>query len=162
MDVSEQRALLLELGGQVVVHADRVDASFRPQRLAEQLELPPGSEDDIVHPLAVSTQLVRRGTQRKLVIAAEPAAPSQRDPKLVELIVRAHDARRQLLADAAALDDRRRNDLARLARLSFLAPDIIGAILEGHQPTGLTANRMLRTAAIPLGWPEQRRLFGFG
>ena len=45
-------------------------------------------------------------------------------------------------------------------RLTFLAPDIIDAILRGAQPKTMTARELLR-ASIPASWPEQRKLFGF-
>lgn len=45
-------------------------------------------------------------------------------------------------------------------RLTFLAPDIIDAILRGAQPKTMTAKELLR-ASIPASWPEQRKLFGF-
>lgn len=49
----------------------------------------------------------------------------------------------------------------RLIRLAFLAPDIVAAIVEGRQPTDLTATRLSRWKNLPLGWAEQRRDLGF-
>jgi len=49
----------------------------------------------------------------------------------------------------------------RLVRLTFLAPDITQAILEGRQPVGLTAARLMRNTRFPISWPEQRKLLGF-
>ncbi len=56
------------------------------------------------------------------------------------------------------------NDRAaeRIARLAFLAPDIITAILEGRQPPSLTPRRLMKHAAIPLDWKDQRKALGFG
>jgi hypothetical protein len=48
-----------------------------------------------------------------------------------------------------------------LARFSFLAPDIVSAILEGRQPPTLQTRRLLRIAALPACWSEQRRMLGF-
>ena len=48
----------------------------------------------------------------------------------------------------------------KLCRLSFLAPDIQTAILDGRQPLGLTLDALLRSE-IPLGWAKQRQLLGF-
>lgn len=45
-------------------------------------------------------------------------------------------------------------------QLTFLAPDIIDAILRGAQPKTMTAKELLR-ASIPVSWPEQRKLFSF-
>jgi hypothetical protein len=44
----------------------------------------------------------------------------------------------------------------RLVRLSYLAPDIIQAILDGRQPHDLTANKLLAHSRLPLGWHDQR------
>lgn len=43
----------------------------------------------------------------------------------------------------------------RLLRLTFLAPDLIQAILEGTQPVNLTLEQFRKP--IPLQWAEQRR-----
>jgi site-specific DNA recombinase len=50
----------------------------------------------------------------------------------------------------------------RLVRLSFLAPDITQAILEGRQPSGMTPNKVLAHSRLPQAWHEQRTLLGFG
>ena len=50
----------------------------------------------------------------------------------------------------------------RLVRLSYLAPDITQAILEGRQPRDLTADQLLAHSRLPLAWQEQRTLLGFG
>ena len=48
----------------------------------------------------------------------------------------------------------------RLVRLSYLAPDIIQAILDGRQPRDLTADKLLAHSRLPLGWHEQRTVLG--
>src|SRR5215467_11322516 len=49
----------------------------------------------------------------------------------------------------------------RLVRLSYLAPDITEAILDGRQPRDLTADKLLAHSRLPLGWHEQRTVLGF-
>jgi site-specific DNA recombinase len=51
--------------------------------------------------------------------------------------------------------------MALLLRLSFLAPDITRAILEGRQPGGFTAQKLVTYVGLPLAWTEQRRALGF-
>jgi hypothetical protein len=46
----------------------------------------------------------------------------------------------------------------RIIRASFLAPDIVEAILDGRQPAGLSVLQLRRP---PADWTEQRRLLGF-
>ena len=49
----------------------------------------------------------------------------------------------------------------RLFRLSYLAPDITEAILDGRQPRALTADKLLAHSRLPLRWHEQRTVLGF-
>jgi len=52
-----------------------------------------------------------------------------------------------------------RSYVMRVLRLSFLAPDVIDAILNGWQPRGFTLEPFRRP--IPLEWAAQRKFFGF-
>ncbi|EAT09545.1 hypothetical protein NYF14_00730 [Sphingobium sp. 10 DY56-G10] len=49
----------------------------------------------------------------------------------------------------------------RLARLAFLSPDIVAAILDGRQPSSLTPRRLLKQVNLPLHWNEQKAALGF-
>ena len=71
------------------------------------------------------------------------------------------DAHRELdLAGLALLFGRTQGYFARLIRLNYLAPDIVAAIADGTQPSGLD-RKTLASAHIPLDWAIQRRMFGF-
>jgi hypothetical protein len=49
-----------------------------------------------------------------------------------------------------------------LIRLSYLAPDIVRALLEGRQPIELTPTGLLRLSKdLPHDWSEQRHVLGF-
>src|SRR5580704_18161879 len=64
----------------------------------------------------------------------------------------------------AALADREgvsRSYFTRLVRLSYLAPDITQAILDGRQPPDLTAEKLLEHSRLPLAWHDQRTVLGF-
>ena len=43
----------------------------------------------------------------------------------------------------------------RMLRVSFLAPDITRAILQGRQPLGLTASKLIADFRAPIDWQEQ-------
>jgi site-specific DNA recombinase len=45
--------------------------------------------------------------------------------------------------------------VGRVIRLAFLAPDFVEAIVEGRQPTILTAEAVTRHIEIPLEWRAQ-------
>ena len=52
--------------------------------------------------------------------------------------------------------------LTSLIRLSYLAPDIVRALLEGRQPIELTTTRLLRLSKdLPHYWSEQRHVLDF-
>ena len=54
-----------------------------------------------------------------------------------------------------------RNYFTRLVKLSFLAPDITTAIVEGRHPPDLTASRLINHTRLPFDWKEQRTALGF-
>ncbi|ODU27623.1 MAG: hypothetical protein ABS88_15865 [Sphingopyxis sp. SCN 67-31] len=93
-----------------------------------------------------------------MVIAAAKTDIRAPDPRLVALIAKAHRAREHLFASAVSRGDRHAE---RLARLAYLAPDITSAILDGTQPRALTSRELLKMPALPLAWPDQRKLLGF-
>ncbi|WP_164115360.1 hypothetical protein [Sphingorhabdus sp. Alg239-R122] len=86
------------------------------------------------------------------------------DPVLLRLITHAFAAQNHIVLGAsspmvAGYSDRH---LHQLTRLSYLAPDIISAIVDGNQPAHLTGRKLLRMGALPLCWAEQRAALGFG
>ncbi|MGC1885728.1 MAG: hypothetical protein WA709_06470 [Stellaceae bacterium] len=54
-----------------------------------------------------------------------------------------------------------RSYFTRLVRLSYLAPDITQAILDGRQPRDLAAEKLLEHSRLPLAWHDQRIVLGF-
>ncbi len=117
--------------------------------------------------LTAPTARVRRGHEIRLVIpSVEATRPVDRDERLVELIADADAARVLLLASPdrsidqiASAHGRCRTQLARLIKLSYLAPDIVTMILDGRQPARLT-RRALMAIDLPVGWTEQRSQLG--
>jgi len=43
-------------------------------------------------------------------------------------------------------------------RLTLLAPDIVDAIAQGREPSGLSLGRLVK--GMPVGWVEQREWVG--
>ena len=50
---------------------------------------------------------------------------------------------------------------ARFVRLSYFAPQITLAILNGQQPLGLTKSMLTLAAEMPLGWAAQCAVLNF-
>lgn len=109
----------------------------------------------------LETSLKRRGHELRLVYAAPDANPAMRDDRLIQLVASGYAAYDRLLAGQGQPGTTERSHLIRLARLRFLAPDIVTAIVHGRQPVELTSRSLLRVAELPLAWTEQRTMLGF-
>ena len=103
-----------------------------------------------------------------MLIEGDPFATAKPDARLIKLLIRARRFSATLAAGDgvpfAALAKRKGvspSYFTRLVRLSYLAPDIIQAILDGRQPRDLTADKLLTHSRLPLTWHEQRRVLGF-
>ena len=96
------------------------------------------------------------------------APPAKPDRALIRLVVRAHRFHDMLVrhkggkfGDLAKSERLNRSYFSQLLRLTYLAPDITTAILNGHQPAGLTTTTLIERADLPMSWREQRRTLGF-
>ncbi len=90
------------------------------------------------------------------------------DETLVRLIVRTRLLARRIpdnpaatLEDIATREGFCSTHAGRLLGLTFLAPDIVTAILEGRHPPELTANVLMVDTRLPLEWAAQRAALGF-
>lgn len=113
----------------------------------------------------IPAHFIKRGNERRIDMPGSNSF-ARPDTALVKLIVRAHQARKTLNATtsveaAAAQLGLTQRYFAVLLRLSFLAPDITAAILDGKQPIALNRQRLARLGNLPLDWREQRALLGF-
>ena len=112
--------------------------------------------------ISLPLRMVRRGAELKVVL--ESCRPQRTpDPALLKLIALAMTARKSIFANRAdqLTSHYSKRHLWQLLRISFLAPDIVSAIVEGRQPPSLTGRRLLRVTDLPLDWPGQRRALGF-
>jgi site-specific DNA recombinase len=84
----------------------------------------------------------------------------------VKLLVCAHQAKTHLekaetVATAAQAMGLNQRYFTVLLKLSFLAPDIQAAILDGHQPLQLNRQRVAHITSMPVSWHTQRQMLGF-
>ena len=108
----------------------------------------------------------RKRGGRKLVIAPKGAdawaLPRARiDNTMVKALARAHRWKKQLdsgrfqtVQDLAEAEKINPSYIARVLRLTLLAPDIVEAILDGRQPAGMQLDDLLRP--FPGEWARQR------
>jgi hypothetical protein len=162
MTTSDVRRVILDLDVRITVEDQRLVGTYAPRKLFD----PDASSDDLTRlPFSVPGVLARQGNEARLVLMADQAGQRRPNARLVALLVRSFAARRTLLDESVSAGGPatqiRKSHLCRLARMSYLAPDIIQAILDGTQPSNLAATQMLRTGELPLSWAEQRQMFGF-
>jgi len=170
---TRQRAFLTTLIDRIDVGAHQIDIHLRPTRLTALLDgaaTPlPSAPDDEIQILSIPVRLRRSGRAiRMLIEGTDPFATAKPDARLVKLLIRARRFNAALLdsdgVPFAALAKREGvspSYFTRLVRLSYLAPDITEAILDGRQPRDLTADKLLAHSRLPLGWHEQRTVLGF-
>ena len=154
--LQQQRELLLEHGALI---------ELQSKSLRISLDLPSTGTDEPSRAIIdVNAQFVDRGSDLRLMVAPGGSGVLRKpDTVLLKLLMHAFAARESLLS-------RKHNPLTsdysplhqnRLARLSYLAPDIVSAIIEGRQPPSLSGRRLLRAADLPFDWEGQRALLGF-
>jgi hypothetical protein len=111
----------------------------------------------------------RRGGRKEIVTTgcqtSEPPQSRRTNNPLVVAIARAHrwkelveSGRYTSVAEMAAAMGMDASYVARILRLSLLAPDIVESILRGDEPSGLSLARLLD---IPPYWTEQRKKWEF-
>ena len=125
-----------------------------------------GVNDDETELLSVPVRLRRAGREIRMVIdSTDPFAAAKPDARLIKLLLRARRFNSTLAEGEgvpfAALAQREgvsRSYFTRLVRLSYLAPDLTQAILDGRQPHDLTAEKgkagVLRSLSRSFGGPS--------
>jgi site-specific DNA recombinase len=155
---ASQRAVLQDLVERIDLHDDHLDIAVRLSHLAPGL--------NTVHRLGIPVQRMRRGQTVKLILPGSEPATHNRDSRLVALVAEADAVRKAVLeqsgylAQIAARMDKCRGNLADMMRISYLAPDIVTAIIDGRQPSSLKRKTLMATSLSP-DWSEQRVQLGF-
>jgi hypothetical protein len=113
---------------------------------------------------------LRKRGGRKLMVVPEGATawapPRARvDNSMVKAIARAHRWRRSIesceyasITELAAAEQINQSYVCRILRLTLLVPEIVEAMLDGHQQGGLSLATLLEP--FPVDWREQRDAFG--
>jgi site-specific DNA recombinase len=173
LSVARKRAVLTALVERIEMNVDRIEIRLRPSRLNVLLDVTATAlqslTDDEIQTLSVPICLRRAGREIRMVIdGTDPFAAAQPDMRLIKLLLRARRFNATLAHSEgvpfAALAQREgisRSYFTRLVRLSYLAPDITQAILDGRQPRDLTTEKLLEHSRLPLAWHDQRTVLGF-
>ena len=172
------KTTLMMLLTRVEVGSSRIDIRVSRAGLADllagktpDLKKPRGGEAKSaadVLTLKVPARLKRVGREmRMLVENADDRTPADRG--LLRIVARAHDIQLRMMqnVDLTVHDVAREEHVSAayiysVLRLSSLAPDIVGAIVNGRNPPQLTAKKLMRLSPhLPIDWTEQRQLLGF-
>ena len=157
----------------VEVTADRLRITLNPTGVMDQDWVKPaqdanGERKEVhVRTLEVPWVMTWRGGRTELMLEGVPVRTNpQPQAGLVAAVVRALQWKDELLEGRVptiqALAQREgltRRYVMRVLRLSFLAPDLIEAILMGQHPPAFTLEPF--RCPIPLDWAVQRKYFGF-
>jgi DNA invertase Pin-like site-specific DNA recombinase len=177
-DAEHIKSIVKTLISRVTIHSDHLSIEISRSQLSTLLtssttNLPTfapdlANEADDLFTLDAAARRQRHGKELKLLVD-DPATTAHVDESLVRLVARAHDIQSRLNEDPTLTV----HDIAReervgspyiyvLLRLAWLAPDIVTAIINGRQPLGLNAMRLMRlTPQLPGNWASQRTLLGF-
>ena len=114
--------------------------------------------------LHVPFRVVKRGGRKEMQLPEGTTQPRRTDNTLVKALARAFRWKRMLesgeFASISELAEREGiafTYMARLMRLSLLAPEIVDAIMDGRQPVYVTLANLMEP--FPPDWKEQRALW---
>jgi site-specific DNA recombinase len=161
---AETRSAVLDNIGRVVVGQNELQII---RKIASPRSPELGEEDAEANTHTLPLPTARPRARKEIIIPGGRDGPTRRaNHALVVAIARARtwmrDLRTGKYADTGAIARRFQLNEAhvrRLLRFAYLAPDVIGAIVEGRQPPSLTVRQLLQ--GIPCSWPDQRIAFGF-
>jgi hypothetical protein len=117
--------------------------------------------------VTIPMNLRKRGGRKRIMSPAgmESLPVMQRDHSLAKLVGKAHRWMKELesgktptvriLAEREKLDE---SYVAKVLRLTLLAPDIVKIILDGTQPDSMTWKKL--SSPFPVEWADQRKMLG--
>lgn len=167
----DQRELLRDVIGRIVAHEtglqiEVVQSALRAVLLGDQ-PTHSGKSTQNRFTVTIEARVKRCGWEVRLIVPGGTGTQMPTRPMLplIKAVARVHRwpekimsgefQSRQAIAKFLGVDQRY---AGRILQFAFLAPDIVDAILEGHQPPDLTVQKLLR--GLSLNWAEQRKRLG--
>jgi hypothetical protein len=115
----------------------------------------------------VPISMKRRGVETRIILGAGRDPSRKVDLALLKLVSRARvwfeelaSGRVRSFAEIARREGTTRRYIERLSRLAFVAPVVVEAICQGHQPADLNAETLLKRIDLPLEWAAQLTSLG--
>ena len=178
LDPAERRAILMTLVDRIDLLRETLEIRIIPGRLPAILRAEDGHHNlkhasDINEPtitFTVAARLKRAGKETRLLVdGAGGSGRRQPDHSLHRILARAYRYNDMVMRSAGKTMGQLAADagvggsyFTRILRLSFLAPEIVRAILRDRHPIELTAKRLASQLRFPIAWDEQRALLGTG
>jgi site-specific DNA recombinase len=165
---AETRELILSTVDRVVIHRDEIEVALKIKEAdgaASSVDV--DEKNESARTIKLSLRPARPRERKEIIVPSNSGTqPHRVDQELILALARARSWIRALrqgeFVDTAEIAQRfRLSDphVRRLLRFTYLAPDIVEAIVEGRQPRILTVKLLLK--GIPLEWADQRAAFGF-
>ena len=112
----------------------------------------------------VPFRVVKRGGRKAMVLPEGAAQARKTDNTLVKALARAFRWKRMLesgefasISELAEKEGIAFTYMARLMRLSLLSPELVDAVIDGHQPANITLANLMDP--FPADWKEQHALW---
>ena len=160
------KAVYNDLIENITLRTDKLSITFRQSGLHQSLALSLSTESDITFNLPRTIK--SRGQEMRMVIGGADIIQVNPDMALIKLVARAHALRIGLedgsiasIKEFALQHHIDHADAKRMLPLGCLAPDIIEAILDGHQPESVSVSTLRTGYDLPMVWADQRRKLGF-
>ncbi len=178
IEPSEKRAILTTLVDRIELARETLEVRLLPGRLPAILDdnwdphdrLRPGKENEPTITFTVPARLKRAGMETRLLIdGTGGGARKKPDHSLCRVLAQAHQYHAMVMrnggktmAQLAAEAGVGGSYFTRILRLSFLAPNIVKAILHDRHPIDLSAKRLVNEVRLPIAWEDQHALLGTG
>jgi hypothetical protein len=175
---AERRRMLLALLARVDIHRESVEIRVLARGLLSILRGENGSLDrkhvaqETTRTInwSIPARLRRTGIEKRLLIdEATGAERRAHDHSLCRLVAQAQQYHGMLMRGDGKTITQLAKDarvtgsyFTRVLRLSFLAPEILKAILRNRHPIELSAKRLANEIRLPVAWEAQRALLGIG
>ena len=137
-----------------------IDGAFLPNDNQE-------NNENLIN-LVMEVRLQKCTKHTKIIIPSGTQTIQKLDQKLITLIAKAHlwakdlhSGKYSTMTEIAQKHGVNKADLSKQVRLTYLAPDIITAIIEGRQPPTLKTIHLRKISNLPTNWEEQRKLLNF-
>ena len=163
-DLKQRKDAALKFAAVVRLLPDKIEVEVAMAHLAPVLTTAVTDTGTIV--LTANVRIKRRGGVIRLVrVDGRPGDATRPQPSLINLVAKAHCWWRQLaqgqidITELAQMEGVTGSYVTRVVRLAFLSPQVVEAILHGHQRADVTSTGLTIGGVLPMCWSCQADRF---